>query len=492
LQAFRGEARVSASLHSLEMTLLVIVAINLCFTPWALGTMHPWSQFISLALAVAAFCVALVNRHYSDNHSQEGSFKLVMWPKLIRFPLFWLGLALFGYIAIQALNPAWAYAINGHQWWLVPLEHITWLPSSIESPFKEMNVWRALMLYATPWMVVCAIWVGFTRRTAIQHLLTVVVANGAVLAIVGILERVTRTDKILWIVPNYDFRNFFSTIIYKNHAGAYFNLVFMLGATLFYWYFSRGERRLERASPAPIFAFLCALLGMAVLLTSSRAATILLVGFILVAFIGFIVRCALTRGEGRSPFAIGLLCVFFAFFIGLGAYFLNLNNTFNRVGKLIEDGKTDYSVSSRLVVREAAMEMANDNLVTGWGAGSFRFMFPAYQRFHPEIYLDPNHPERMLGWEYAHNDYVQLLDELGLIGATLILAMLACGVRHLWKQRIHVRPHLLVIALALAITMAHAFVDFPSHNPAILLLWGTSAALLGRWAELEARRDASR
>ena len=489
LQAFRGEARASASLHPLEKTLLIIVGAHLCFTPWALGTMPPWSQFISLAFAVAAFAVALANRHYSDDHTPEGAFKLIMWPKLVRFPLFWLGLALLGYVAIQALNPAWVYAINGGSWWLVPLEHITWLPSGIESPFVKMNAWRVLMLYTIPWLVVCAVWVGFTRRAAVQRLLTIVVANGALLAIIGILQRVTGTDKILWFVSNSVGRNAFSTIIYKNHAGAYFNLVLMLGVALLYWYFARSERRLERTSPAPVIAFLCALLGIGVLLTYSRAATILLVGFTLVAFIGFIIRCAVTRGEGRSPLTLGLLCAGFAIFIGLGAYFLNLNTSFDRVGKLIEAGKTDYSVSSRLVVREAAWEMAQDNLITGWGAGSFRYMFPAYQRNHPEIYKPWG---VMLGWNEAHNDYVQLLDELGLIGAALLLAMLAWVGRHLWRNQIHRRPHLAFIALALTLTLAHAFVDFPSQNPAILLLWCASLVLLSRWAELEHRRGNDR
>ena len=220
LQAFRGDSRTSAGLHPLETALLVIVALNLGFTPWALGTMHPWSQIISFGLALAGFCVALVNRHYSGEHSPEGAFKLIMWPKLIRFPLFWLGLALLVYITIQALNPAWVYALNGPQWWLVPLEHITWLPTGIESPFAKMNAWRTLMLYATPWLVVCAVWVGFTRRATVQRLLTIVVANGALLAIIGILQRVTHAKAILWVTSGYSLSGgFFSTLIYKNHAG---------------------------------------------------------------------------------------------------------------------------------------------------------------------------------------------------------------------------------------------------------------------------------
>ena len=144
--------------------------------------------------------------------------------------------------------------------------------------------------------------------------------------------------------------------------------------------------------------------------------------------------------------------------------------------------------SSSILARAATWEMARDNLVTGWGAGSFRHYFPVYQRHYPEIYDVPWHPQAKMRWEYAHNDYVQLLAELGLAGAGILLAMLACGARHLWRQRVWRQPHLLFILLALLVTTAHAWVDFQFHNPAILVLWCATAALAGRWAEFENRR----
>jgi O-antigen ligase len=487
LQAFRGEARVAVDLHPLEKTLLVIVCAHVGFTVWALGGVYNWSQFISLGLAVAGLVVALINRHYSDEDTGEGAFKLIMWPKLVRFPVFWIGLALLGYVTVQALNPAWIFADSGRAWWIVPIEHITWLPTSVLAPFEKMNAWHALMLYATPWLAMCAVWVGFTRRTAVQNVFTFIVANGAVLTLIGILQRVTGSYKILWFIQPKT-GPVFATILYKNHAGAYLNLVFMLCIALFYRHFARGERRLERANPAPVFAFLAILIGMGVLLTVSRAATLLLLGFVLVAFIGFIVRCAVTRGEGRSPLAVGLLCGGFALFIGLGAYFLNLDRSFSRLGNLIENGSADTSVSTRLLARQASWDMAKDNLVTGWGAGSFRYAFPPYQRKYPEITNVPGTPGLTFSWQHAHNDYVELLDELGLIGAGILLAGLGCGLYQLWGNHVLRRPHLLFIVLALAATLAHAFVDFPSRHPATLLLWCVSAALLSRWAELENQR----
>ena len=474
------------SLHPLENALLWIIAIDLCLTPWALGAMHEWTQFISLGLAMAGFAISLISRHYSAEHSPEGAFTLVMWPKLVRFPVFWLGLIFCAYILLQALNPAWIYVINGNSSWVVPIEHITWLPSSVTAPFVPMNAWHALMLYATPWLVMCAAWVGFTRRSGLQRLLTVVVVNGAVLSIIGILQRATGTPNILWFVQRGAGWTNFSTFIYKNHAGAYFNLVFMMGVGLLYWHFIRGERRLERGNPTPVFTFLAILLGVGVLLTLSKAATILLIGFMLAAFTSFVVRCLRTPAEGRrSPLIVGTLCAMFVLFIGLGSYFLNLNTSLSRVGKMLENGAADPSITGRVIARQAAMEMAGDKVVTGWGAGSFREIFPLYQQNHPEIiWATPDHKKKSL-WSYAHNDYVQLLDEFGLIGAILLLIGLACGLRQLWINRVYLSPPLLFMVLALTVTMAHAFVDFISHNPAVLLLWCVSSILVVRWAELE-------
>ncbi|MES2692702.1 MAG: O-antigen ligase family protein, partial [Verrucomicrobiota bacterium] len=488
LQSFRGDARVSADLHPLETSLLIIAGALLCFMPWALGTMHVWSQFISLGLAAAAFTVAIINRRYTGDLAPRGDFRLVMWPKLIRFPLFWLGLLLLAYILVQALNPAWVYMSDGKYRWIEPVAHLSWLPSGMETPFADMNAWRVLVIYSTAWLFACALWVGVTRRATVQWLFTVVAANGALLALIGILQKVTGAKYILWSLEKANTGSyFFATIIYKNHAGAYFNLVLMLCVALLYWHFSRAERRMERASPAPVFAFASVVLGLGVLLTNSRGAILLLMLFTLIAFIGFIVRCTLYRGEGRSPWTIVVLCAIFALFIGLGSYFLNTGKAFDRISKLISDGREDSSVMTRTFAREATLDMARDNLVTGWGAGSFRHYFPVYQRHYPEIYDVPWNKDAKLRWEYTHNDYVQLLAELGLIGAAIIAAMLGCGVRHLVRHRVWQRPHLMFVLLALVITAMHAWVDFQFHNPAILILWCASAALVGRWAELEAR-----
>ncbi len=451
--------------------------------------MPVWSQCISLGFAMTGFVIALINRHYTAEYSHTGAFKLIMWPKLVCFPVFWLGLAFLGYIVSQALNPAWVLALNHGYSWLVPLEHITWLPAGIEAPFHQMNAWRALMIYGSAWLLVCALWVGVTRRATLQYLLTIVVVNGAVLSVLGILQRAMGTNKIFWLIENSGNLSCFSTFIYKNHAGAYFNLVLMISVALAHWHSARGERRMQRSNPASFFAFCAVLLGISVILTNSRAATLLLIGFSCIAFLGFIIRHKSSNdGVSRNFMTIGALCGIFILFIALGSIQLGLGPSFERVSELIQTGSGDASVSARLIAQKATWDMAKDNLTTGWGAGSFRHIFPTYQRNYPEIYDAHLRPNHRLYWEYAHNDYIQLIDEFGLIGAGFFLAMAVCVFRCLIKNRFYQRTHLLLAVLALVMILVHGWMDFPSHNPAILLLGCASIALVCRWAELESRR----
>jgi hypothetical protein len=79
-------------------------------------------------------------------------------------------------------------------------------------------------------------------------------------------------------------------------------------------------------------------------------------------------------------------------------------------------------------------------------------------------------------YRYAHNEYLQVLAELGIVGGVLLATLLATLVRRLYQRR---RTGGAVSAGALAATAAlafHAGFDFVWHIPAIPLL---AAALVG-------------
>ena len=96
----------------------------------------------------------------------------------------------------------------------------------------------------------------------------------------------------------------------------------------------------------------------------------------------------------------------------------------------------------RLLSTKATWEMAEDRLVFGWGAGSFRYIFPIYQKGYDILWYYYYREDR--GWvgrkvySYAHNDWVQFLAEYGIVGCTFLLAMFLCllkvCVKLLWNR----------------------------------------------------------
>ena len=100
----------------------------------------------------------------------------------------------------------------------------------------------------------------------------------------------------------------------------------------------------------------------------------------------------------------------------------------------------------------------------GAGLGSYAV---AFQRFQTPS---------LLGFvEYAHNDYLQLLFETGLIGVVILMLLAvaaAKGARNLWRSLDNQAPRSPAIACFLgALAFAiHACFDFPAHIPAVAII----------------------
>ena len=127
--------------------------------------------------------------------------------------------------------------------------------------------------------------------------------------------------------------------------------------------------------------------------------------------------------------------------------------------------------------------MFRDQPLTGWGAGSFRHAFPIHQQNYPDIFRAPN--RKFLVWDHAHNDYVQALAELGVIGFLFPVLGFFWFLYRLCRGGALAHPAFLLLTMGLGLTLAHAWVDFPLYNIAILTTFCAVWVLITRWAELE-------
>ena len=479
----------SAPIHPCEKALIVAAAVQLCFLPWALGAMNLPSQLASLVLSALAFAIALIPRRHTEEFSRDGrpsSHSSIR--RLIAFPGFWLGAFTLGYALIQALNPAWTYKEGtGGEWWMEPIAYTAWLPTGASTPFEDWSSWRSLIVWSSAWLLVCSLWIGVTRRASIRALLVILAVNGAILALLGVLQKVAGNGKILWFITPSTYYPV-STFLYKNHAGAFFHLLLTVCAGMAFWYHGRAERRLERTSPSPVFAVGCVLFALVITLSHSRTALLLMACVLALCLVIGAIRWL--RSPQRPRLAVvALPVILLGVALTFSAQYLHLDEAATHLKELFTTDRF-ISINQRLIAAQATWEMASAKLATGWGAGDFKFLFPLFQQNHPAIYIPSWAPSGMYSYEHAHNDYLEFLAELGVIGCAPLVALIGLWLAKLVRSRVWKNGPLALVTLGILVLLAHCWVDFPLQNPAILLTACALGALTGRWADLEPRKRA--
>ena len=460
--------------------MLGLVTLHLCFLPWALGAMHLWSQCVSLGLAAAGFITAACPRTYDTLQTAGESAYVRPLRRLWRFPLFWGGLLVLSYITIQGLNPAWHYRDNPSYWWLEPVAHLRWLPSGMDVPFAMAGPWRALIIHASLWLTVCTVWIGLMRRLSFRLLFTFLAVNSVLLSLLGLAQQLTNATGVFWLVP-VSSQSFVATFIYRNHAGAYLNLLMTLCAGLAWWYYARSSRRLDKSSPAGVFAFAAIVVGLMVFFTSSRGAILLLLAFVALAGVSFILAQVRMSAHERSPAVMAALLILLTSFISIGLFSLKVENVWKRFAGMIVDPVA--SAHDRTEAHAAAAEMYTAEPVFGWGAGCFRFGFPTYLYEHPGIYYSGTDQRKF--WEHAHNDLLEFPVEFGVVGSLLLAAPVGWMGFALVRRRFWANPLSLFAVLGCALTVVHSRMEFVFQNPAILITWMLVLVASIRWAEVD-------
>lgn len=263
------------------------------------------------------------------------------------------------------------------------------------------------------------------------------------------------------------------TLINHNHFAGLMNMLIALAAGLAYAGYRRrghrGSHSTERLGWAWLVVVLVAFMGLAVLLSLSRAGSVVLAAT-LVGIAAVAVIRSFSRG-GRQAAALALavlaLTAVMTAAVGPGA----LVERFSRLGP-------DWELRSTLY--EDTLAVVAESPWTGVGPGRFAW------RLRPHQTLDAG-----IWWRYAHNDYLQSAAEWGLplAGAfwLFVIWRAAACLRTFW---VTTDPWLEGIALgtggALLSILLHSLVDFNLQIPATLMVFGMLLGL--SWVTSEAAR----
>jgi hypothetical protein len=411
--------------------------------------------------------------------------------RLLNFPPFWIGLALFTYIAIQSLNPWGLVVERDFIWRVLPQDPVSWLPAGLDAPFigdndpGGMNGWRQILIFSGPWMLLCALHIAVTRRRVLTKIAWVVGANALAIAIVGKVVASSTAREFLGFKPWFAHHAPFGPFVYRNHAGIYFYLAAALVLALTSHLISKKGERADRGGPHLISGFLFALLLIAAASTVSVGAMIGASMILCVAPALYFLDRNVHNSLSPVPALAILGCSLLLGYAVVSS--TNLDKYRKRI-ELKQERMVQAGEDDRAPIRRATFAQldAGDTIkvMYGWGAGSYRWTSPEYLAKQPE-FVDSK-GKLWARANFAHSDWLQVLLEWGIAGcAILVPALIWFGfrIRNAWRRR---SGSLLALCAGVTLLRLHATIDFIFYFTPVLTL----LALVLAWLALNEDADA--
>ena len=339
-----------------------------------------------------------------------------------------------------------------------------WLPLSID-PAAGLH---ALMAAVAPIVVFwCAR--GMLPRTGARRVLTILAAGAAGLVLLAVAQAGTGGTRIYGLWQPYDAgARPFGPFVNRNHFGAWSVLAFFLclGAhaarlrTAAADGFGNWRVRAVRALDGRILLLRLALLLLAVgiALTASRATLLALA-----CGAGYVAATASRRGDGRVRWwqsaAVALAALAVVLMYGDAGRLLSRWDETMRLG-----------LAQRRAIWSDAAAVIREFPIAGTGAGTFSTSMELFQR-----------PPRTYFWNEAHNHYLQIAAEGGLLltvpAAVALGAFGLLAVRR-GTRRDPARPLRTAAAAAIVAALVHSVWETALALPANAMLLALAAALV--------------
>ena len=317
-----------------------------------------------------------------------------------------------------------------------------------------------------------------------RTMLRAILVTGFVVAFVGLIERATWNGKILWFFVPYDWGHpVFETLLRArgpfvdpDHFAGYLAIVFPLALACAVFPNLLTPRRATVA-----FRIQCAVASfvifLAILLSMSRAGWLaLIVGTVAMFLLAVPPRASIDpRASGISRFGrVRLAIVGMVVLLGASMIFISPEARVDTVSRVSQSAAEMETVVGRIDAWKGGIALIRDFPLVGVGLGGWSEIFERYQL----------PPWQILFFSQAHNDYIQLLAETGLIGIALfgwlavrIIRRVAAGARALEASSV---PIFAALTAGIAAMGVVEIFDFDLRIPAISLLFAVFAGLLVR------------
>jgi O-antigen ligase len=262
----------------------------------------------------------------------------------------------------------------------------------------------------------------------------------------GILQQLTFNGKLYWFREMHYGGIPFGPYANRNHFAGFAELVLPMALVPLLLGRVRRERR--------VIVGILAVIPLAALMLSASRGGIISVG----AELAFLVLVlGLRRAMGRHLVAGGVVLLL-AFVI---VSWLGVNQILSRFSGL---QTLEVTASKRASMRHGAWRIFLDHPVLGTGLGTLQQVYPPYETLYDGKIVN-----------HAHNDYLEVLAESGLVGgiccAWFIATLFIGALRFLQSEDTFQNTLRLCGWTACCGLLVHSLVDFNLHIPANLLLF---------------------
>lgn len=144
-----------------------------------------------------------------------------------------------------------------------------------------------------------------------------------------------------------------------------------------------------------------------------------------------------------------------------------------RVSSISSEARGEISGGTRLNIDGDTVKMFARRPVLGWGLGTFPSVYPQFRSFYTNFFVNE-----------AHNDYLQLLAETGVLGFSTMIWFLFILIRQV-RRKVHKWSSDVSGAVTLACSLGvlgilvHSFVDFNLQIPANAAFFYVFCAIIG-------------
>lgn len=289
-------------------------------------------------------------------------------------------------------------------------------------------------------------------RKDCKRFLGVVVVFAFFLAVFAIVQDLTWNGKIYWVQVLRHGGNPYGPYVNRNHYAGAMEMLASFPLVL-------AASRFVAPWLRMLIAFVTALTAASIFLCGSRG------GMIAFSLQALLLGAWLLRRRRRAwPFlAVLLLVAALVAWLGADKFVDRLETLRNPLG--------DNGSGIRPQIVRDGLRMFAERPVLGWGLGVFPIAYGRYRSFYSNLYVNE-----------AHNDYLQLLVETGVLGFAamvfFIVLLYRVALGQLWRARESL-PYATKLASLLGCTgiLVHSFSDFNLHIPANAALFYVLAAI---------------